>query len=253
MSAGTGGALGSTGGVSGGTGGVTVALFDYGVGNLHSLGKALEQWGARVRVTRDWEEALGLDALVLPGVGAFSAAVESLPDDVAPIRSALEAGLPCLGICLGMQILFDSSEEGPGRGIGIVPGTVRRLRAEIVPQMGWNAVETADHALFADLPAPETLTAYFANSYVCEPAEGEYAVGWSTHDGDRFVSAVARGATWGTQFHPEKSSHQGRAVIRNFVRMVEARAGDAAGSGGDARAMGSRDEGMVGPAPGGTP
>jgi glutamine amidotransferase len=204
-----------------------IALFDYGVGNLHSLGKALEGAGAEVVVTRDWDEAISLDALVLPGVGAFSAAVEALPADRGPLRAALEAGLPCLGICLGMQILFDESEEGPGQGIGIVPGRVRRVRARIVPQMGWNHVERADHPIFAELPPPpgasphdSGLTAYFANSYVCEPADEGDAVGWSTHDGDRFVSAVARGNTWGCQFHPEKSSTQGAAIIRNFVAMV---------------------------------
>lgn len=204
-----------------------IALFDYGVGNIHSLKKALEQWGAGVTVTDDWEEALSLDGLVLPGVGAFSSAVEALPEDPEAIRRALLDGYPCLGICLGMQILFDSSEEGPGTGIGIIPGQVRRVRASIVPQMGWNAVETTDHPLFAQLPPPPGgsphdtgLTAYFANSYVCEPADEAHAVGWTVHDRDRFASAVARGRTWGTQFHPEKSSDQGRAIVRNFVAMV---------------------------------
>ena len=143
-----------------------IALFDYGVGNLHSLGKALEAGGAEVLVTRDWDEALAADGLVLPGVGAFSAAVDALPADRAPIRRALEAGLPCLGICLGMQILFEASDEGPGEGIGVVAGHVRRLDARIVPQMGWNVVETGDDPLFEGI---EDLTAYYANSYVCEP------------------------------------------------------------------------------------
>lgn len=204
-----------------------IALVDYGVGNIHSLRKALEQWGAAVTVTDDWDEALALDGLVLPGVGAFSAAVEALPEDRVPVREALRQGYPCLGICLGMQILFESSEEGPGEGIGVIPGSARRLRARIVPQMGWNAVETSGHPLFAELPPPpggsphdRGLTAYFANSFVCEPADAAHAVGWTVHDGDRFASAVARGRTWGTQFHPEKSSDQGRAIIRNFVAMV---------------------------------
>jgi len=208
-----------------------IALFDYGVGNIHSLKKALEQWGARVVVTADWDAALALDGLVLPGVGAFSSAVEALPEDPTPIRRALLDGYPALGICLGMQILFESSEEGPGTGIGVIPGRVRRVQATIVPQMGWNAVETGDHPLFAELPPPpgasphETgLTAYFANSFVCDPMDPAHAVGWTVHDNDRFASAVARGRTWGTQFHPEKSSDQGRAIIRNFVEMVRAAA-----------------------------
>lgn len=204
-----------------------VALFDYGVGNLHSLGKALEGAGAQVTVTRDWAMALDLDGLVLPGVGAFSAAVQALPPDRSGLREALEAGLPCLGICLGMQLLFQESEEGPGEGIGIIPGRVRRLTARVVPQMGWNRVESASDVLFQGLPGPNEpeLVAYFANSYVCEPRDPAHVIGWTTHDGDRFASAVRRGTTWGTQFHPEKSSHQGRRIIQNFVSQVAASRG----------------------------
>ena len=201
-----------------------IALFDYGVGNLHSLGKALEGAGAEVVICRDWEQALALDGLVLPGVGAFSAAVEALPPDRALVRDRLEEGLPCLGICLGMQILFPESDEGPGEGVGILPGRVRRLRARVVPQMGWNRVETGDDPLFEGIPAPgePPLTAYFANSFVCDPADRGHVIGWTTHDGDRFASAVRRGRTWGTQFHPEKSSWQGRRIIRNFIGQVAA-------------------------------
>lgn len=218
-----------------------VALFDYGVGNLHSLGKALEGGGAEVVVTTEWDEALAADGLVLPGVGAFSAAVEALPENKTAIREALEAGLPCLGICLGMQILFDESEEGPGEGIGILPGRVRRVRARIVPQMGWNAVETTNDPLYEGI---EGLTAYFANSYVCEPADPRWAIGWSTHDDDRFASSVRRVNTWGTQFHPEKSSKQGRRIIDNFLGQVRARmaaVGDADGARGSVEAMGTAD------------
>jgi len=200
-----------------------VALFDYGVGNLHSLGKALEEGGATVVVTRDWDEAVAMDALVLPGVGAFSAAVEALPEDRNRVRDALAAGLPCLGICLGMQLLFDASEEGAGTGIGIIPGMVRRLRAQVIPQMGWNVVETKEDPLFEGVGGPSDddgdapFTAYYANSFVCEPADPAHAVAWTTHDGDRFAAAVRRGNTWGVQFHPEKSSVQGRRLIRNFL------------------------------------
>ncbi|MBW3534531.1 MAG: imidazole glycerol phosphate synthase subunit HisH [Gemmatimonadetes bacterium] len=192
-----------------------VALFDYGAGNLHSLGKALERGGAAVRVTADWDEALAADALVLPGVGAFSAAVEALPSDPSRVREALEAGLPCLGICLGMQLLFESSEEGEGTGIGILAGSVRRLRARVVPQMGWNDVETAADPLFAG--EAESLVAYYANSYVCEPLDGTSVIGWSDYDGHRFAAAVRVGATWGVQFHPEKSSAAGLRLVANFL------------------------------------
>lgn len=209
-----------------------VALFDYGAGNLHSLGKALTRAGTEVEVVRDWDRALGLDALVLPGVGAFSAAVEALPDDPDRVRDALEAGLPCLGICLGMQLFFESSEEGSGRGIGLLPGRVRRLEASVVPQMGWNDVETADDPLFEGVG---DLVAYYANSFVCELATGGEedtlrdtdggardgrAIAWSDYDGHRYVAAVRKGRSWGVQFHPEKSSRPGLRIVENFVRQL---------------------------------
>lgn len=201
-----------------------VALFDYGVGNLHSLGKALEGAGARVEVTRDWSRALALDALVLPGVGAFAAAVAALPSDPEPVRDALARGLPCLGICLGMQLLFDESAEGEGRGLGVVPGRVRRLHASIVPQMGWNDVEFAGDPLFAGLPG---LTAYYANSFVCEPEQESDVVARTRYEDDIFAAAVRRHRTWGVQFHPEKSSGPGRRLIANFLAAAGPGAGEA--------------------------
>lgn len=137
-----------------------VALFDYGAGNLHSLAKGLEAGGARVSVTTDWDEALVHEALILPGVGSFQAATRGLADRADRVRKALEDGLPCLGICLGMQVLFTDSEEGGGRGIGFVPGRVRRLRSRTIPQMGWNDVlpdpeRGADPLFRALLPSAE--------------------------------------------------------------------------------------------------
>jgi glutamine amidotransferase len=196
---------------------VNVALFDYGAGNLHSLGKALEAAGAHVTVTPDWTEALGLDGLVLPGVGAFGHAAASLPEDRRPLRRALRGGLPCLGICLGMQLLFAESEESEGRGIGLVEGSVHRLQAAIVPQMGWNDVETSADPLFAG-SAP--LVAYYANSYVCEPSDPGDAIAWSEYEGSRYVAGVRRARTWGVQFHPEKSSDRGRRLIANWVALA---------------------------------
>ncbi|NIP78803.1 MAG: imidazole glycerol phosphate synthase subunit HisH, partial [Gemmatimonadetes bacterium] len=177
---------------------MSVLLFDYGTGNLHSLRKALELQGARVRVgTRLRDEV----ALVLPGVGAFGAAAERLAPRAAAIRAAVADGLPVLGICLGMQLLFDASEEGAGDGLGLVPGTVRRLRARRVPHMGWNRVEGTDPVL-AGVRAERF---YFANSYVAEPVEPGDVIGWTRHEDVRFPAAVRRGAVVGTQFHPEKS------------------------------------------------
>ena len=193
---------------------MNVALFDYGAGNLHSLGKALEGAGTGVVVTSDWHEALSMDALVLPGVGAFGAAASALPPDRTEIRQALEGGLPCLGICLGMQLFFEDSEESEGDGIGLVPGKVRLLDAPIVPQMGWNDVEIASDRIFEGVGP---LVAYYANSYVCVPEDEGDAIAWSEYDGRRFAAGVRRANTWGLQFHPEKSSGPGRRIVSNFV------------------------------------
>lgn len=204
---------------------MNIALFDYGAGNLHSLAKALEATRTgvgqtRVTVTSDWDQALALDALVLPGVGAFGAAAAALPDDRSAIRRALEDGLPCLGICLGMQLLFDSSEESAGDGIGLLEGRVLRLRAAVVPQMGWNDVDTSDDPLFR---STEGLVAYYANSFVCEPVHATDAIAWSEYEGVRFTAAVRKVRTWGVQFHPEKSSEAGRRLLANWVALAGGR------------------------------
>jgi len=202
-----------------------VALFDYRVGNLHSLGKALEHAGADVLVTHDWPEALSREALVLPGVGAFAAALEALPEDRSDIVARINGGMPTLGICLGMQLLFDESEESEGDGIGLIPGRVTRLEAAVVPQMGWNDVETGDDPVFEGV-AP--LVAYYANSYVCEPADEADAIAWSEYEGRRYAAAVRRGRAWGMQFHPEKSSDPGRRILANWVEAARTALGQEA-------------------------
>jgi glutamine amidotransferase len=191
-----------------------IALFDYGTGNLHSLAKALAGGGNQVHIESDLAAVRQADALVLPGVGAFGAAATRVAPYVDGLRAALAAGLPCLGICIGMQLLFESSEEGAGAGIGFLPGRVRRLRVPRVPHMGWNAVETTMDPLFGD---SSELIAYFANSYVAEPSEESCEIGWTEYAGDRFPSAVRKGRTWGVQFHPEKSADAGLALLRNFL------------------------------------
>lgn len=195
-----------------------VGLFDYGAGNLHSLGKALEAGGATVSVTGDWGEALDRDALILPGVGSFGAAVHSLGENRIRIRDALDSGYPCLGICLGMQLLFDASEEGDGDGIGIIPGPVRRLRAPVIPQMGWNDVNLASDPVFHGL---DQLVAYYANSFVCEPADPSVVIATTEYGGEVFAAAVRTRNTWGVQFHPEKSSAPGLRIIYNFLKSIE--------------------------------
>lgn len=186
-----------------------VTLFDYGAGNLHSLAKALGGPGATVVIEADPVRATQTDVLVLPGVGAFAAAAQRLAPGRKAMRDALESGLPCLGICLGMQLFFEASEEGPGEGLGILEGPVTKLKARRVPQMGWNRVDPH--------PAPLPPIAYYANSYVCRPEDPDCITAWSIHEDDRFAAAVRYKNVVGVQFHPEKSSAAGVQFLRTFV------------------------------------
>ena len=191
---------------------MNVLLFDYGTGNLHSLRKALELQGARVTVGATVN---GADAVVLPGVGAFGAAAARLAPHADTLRRAAADGLPVLGICLGMQLLLDASDEGPGRGLGLVPGRVTRLRARRVPHMGWNTVDADDdEPLFTGLRGRRF---YFANSFAAEPAEPRATTGRVEHEGVTFTAALRRGTVAGTQFHPEKSGAAGLRLLRNFL------------------------------------
>ena len=193
---------------------MNVALFDYGTGNLHSLARAFEREGAQVTIQSDPAQALSADALVLPGVGAFGAAASRLASYAPALRAALAAGHPCLGICLGMQLLFESSEEGEGAGVAALPGRVRRLKAKRVPHMGWNDVAIRKDDVFNDM---DPFLAYFANSYIAEPAHADDVIAWTEYEQERFASAVRRDRTWGVQFHPEKSAEAGLKLIRNFL------------------------------------
>lgn len=200
-----------------------ITLFDYGAGNLHSLAKALAAAGAELRVETDPAGAVrDTDALVLPGVGAFAVAAERLAPGREDMRRALEGGLPCLGICLGMQLLFDASDEGPGEGLGVIAGRVTRLAARRVPQIGWNALEDAHDRLLAESGLD---VAYYANGFACRPDDAAVVTAWSTHEGDRFPAVVREGRTVGVQFHPEKSSAPGLAMVRAFVDGVRAGSG----------------------------
>jgi glutamine amidotransferase len=193
---------------------MNVTLLDHGAGNLHSLAKALEAGGARVRIAADPRAALAADALVLPGVGAFGAAAARVGPAREALRDALDRGLPCLAVCLGMQLLFEASDEGPGEGLGVLAGRVTRLRAARVPQIGWNALEEARDPLFE---AASLRDAYYANSFACRPRDPAAVIAWSEHEGDRFAAAVRRGRTVGVQFHPEKSSRAGLAFVRAWL------------------------------------
>ena len=196
---------------------MNVAIVDYGTGNLHSLAKAFEAGGASVRIEQDLAAVAQADAIVLPGVGAFGAAAARLAPGADALRQTLAAGRPCLGICLGMQLLFEGSEEGEGHGLGIFEGNVRRLQTRRVPHMGWNDVapDTAD-PLFEE----GAFTAYYANSYVVEPGESTDVLAWTSYDGLHFPAAVRRQNVWGVQFHPEKSGAAGLRLLDRFLRQA---------------------------------
>lgn len=194
---------------------MNVTIFDYGAGNLHSLAKALERDGSVVRIETDPVRATHADVLVLPGVGAFGSATDRLAPGRDAMRRAVQGGLPTIGICLGMQLLFDRSEEGAGTGLGLIAGQVTKLRAARVPQIGWNGVEAVTpEPLFAAAPLP---IAYFANSFVCRPDDDGAVIAWSEHEGDRFAAAVRAGTAVGVQFHPEKSSTDGVRFLHTFL------------------------------------
>jgi glutamine amidotransferase len=195
---------------------VNVALYDYGTGNLHSLVKAFEDAGAYVKIETEPAAALQFDVLVLPGVGAFGAAASKLSLFGPSLRAALASGHPCLGICLGMQLLFEASEEGEGAGIAAFRGRVRKLNTRRTPHMGWNDVEIVHpDPLFGGM---KSMLGYYANSYVAADVDADSVLAWTTYDGERFPAVVRRDRTWGVQFHPEKSGAPGLELIRNFLQ-----------------------------------
>lgn len=197
-----------------------IAVLDYGMGNLRSVARALERVGGRVVVTAEPAVAQRADALVVPGVGAFSACMRNLHASglADVIRGFATSSRPLLGVCLGMQVLFDSSEEGAGRGLGLLPGAVRRLPASVrVPHMGWNDVAWgSDHPFVRGIPHGTRF--YFVHSYAVD-AENRFAVGTAEH-GRAFAAAVARDNVFATQFHPEKSGAAGLALYEAFVKEV---------------------------------
>jgi len=200
-----------------------VALVDYGVGNLHSAAKALDRAGADVRVVPTVAEAAGAAGLVVPGVGAYGACLEGLGTvgGLAAVAEWLAGGRPLLGICVGMQLLFEASEEGPvSGGVAALPGKVRRLGGGVkIPHIGWNQVTVRRGSrLFAGLP--DDARFYFVHSYAPEP-DGEAVAAVCDHGG-RFAAAVESENLFGTQFHPEKSGRAGLALLGNFVNEVRA-------------------------------
>lgn len=197
-----------------------IALIDHGVGNLRSVEKALAAVGASVALTADAARLLAADKVVLPGVGAFADAMDGLRSRglTAVVNDIAGRGTPFLGICVGMQMLFETSEEhGEHPGLGLLPGRVRRFEpGELkVPQTGWNQVRAQGNpALLAGL-GPGTY-AYFNHSYYCDPQYPGDVLGWTTY-GRPYASVVGRGRLYGVQFHPEKSQQVGLQILRNFV------------------------------------
>jgi glutamine amidotransferase len=202
-----------------------VAILDYGMGNLRSAEKALEHVGAEAPVTRDHDAIRAADGIVLPGVGAFPKAMEAVRrlgfDEL--LRERVEAGVPVLGICLGMQLLFEGTTElGGAEGIGLIGGQVDQLAANglKVPQIGWNPVSwRRESELGEGLPQPCAF--YHVHSFAPRPAREEDVVGTAEY-GAEFASVVARPPLYGVQFHPEKSGPDGLRLIGNFVRACAA-------------------------------
>jgi imidazole glycerol-phosphate synthase subunit HisH len=200
----------------------TIAILDYGMGNRRSVEKALERVGARAKITRQPGDVRAADGLIVPGVGAFPEAMRRLRDGGldALIRERVEAGAPVLGICLGMQLLFERSAEHEGaEGLGLLAGEVTRLRTEglRLPHIGWNLVRFERQSpLTAGLP--EACAFYHVHSFAARPAEDGDILGVAEY-GEPFVSVVAPGAAplFGVQFHPEKSSAHGLRLLENFA------------------------------------
>jgi imidazole glycerol-phosphate synthase subunit HisH len=200
-----------------------IAVVDYGAGNLVSIDQALTRVGAQAVVVRDAEAFRDADALLVPGVGAARPAMDRLARQrlVDPIRDWVAAGRPYLGVCLGLQLLFDGSDEDGAETLGVIPGrTIRIADAPTLPHIGWNQVERVrPHPLFEGI-APDA-DFYFVHSYAGAPAAGDPSItlARTTHGGS-FVSAVARGSLVGVQFHPERSGRDGLRLLANYVELV---------------------------------
>lgn len=199
-----------------------VAVVDYGIGNLHSAHKAIEHMGADARLTADLGLIADADGVVLPGVGAFGACMAALRAArlEQPALDAVASGRPFLGICVGMQMLFDGSDESPDiSGLGVFAGRITRLPDTVrLPQMGWNTLEPVESSrLVAGLPDPAWC--YFVHTYAPDPENERDVAAWCDY-GRRFAAAVERGPVWATQFHPEKSGEVGLALLGNFVSAV---------------------------------
>ena len=199
-----------------------LVIIDYGVGNFRNVQKAFQTVGANIIISDDPADIDQADGVILPGVGAFGDAIDNIRarEQEAPILSAAQSGKPFFGICVGMQLLFETSTEmGQHTGLGLLPGQVSRFRMGLtVPHMGWNQIEPAQsHPLLNNVPPGDF--AYFAHSYHCEPQEQAHILAQTDYEG-HYVSAVAHEHIFGIQFHPEKSQRVGLQILKNFTNMV---------------------------------
>ncbi len=204
----------------------TIAVIDYDMGNLHSACKGFEKAGAKTNVTDSPADIARADAVVLPGVGAFDPAMQHIRERnlAEPIKNAIASGKPFLGICLGLHILFDGSEEGTEAGLGIIPGMVKRFKSEpgiTIPHMGWNQLELAqpDSPLWQEINPGAYV--YFVHSYYVEPLDNSVCAATVTHGSQKVAAAIAKDNLMAVQFHPEKSSDTGLQILSNFVSLVK--------------------------------
>jgi len=203
-----------------------IAVVDYDMGNLHSACKGLENAGATTKITDVAAEIEQADAVVLPGVGSFDPAVQHLRSRglEEPIKRVIASGKPFLGICLGLQILFEGSEEGKEPGLGIIPGKVRRFQPEPdirIPHMGWNHLEFTQPDCSLWMQLSENPQVYFVHSYYVEPVDPTIRAATVTHGSQQITAAIARENMMAVQFHPEKSSTAGLQILSNFVTLLK--------------------------------
>ncbi|MBE9064419.1 imidazole glycerol phosphate synthase subunit HisH [cf. Phormidesmis sp. LEGE 11477] len=203
----------------------TIAVIDYDMGNLHSACKGLQAAGATTLITDSVAEIEKADGVVLPGVGAFDPAMQHLRSRhlIEPIRRIANSGKPFLGICVGLQVLFESSEEGSEAGLGVLPGAIRKFKPEpgiTIPHMGWNQLDLIqqDCPILQDIPPSAWV--YFVHSYYAAPSDPSINAATITHGTQTVTAAVSKGNLMALQFHPEKSSDAGLQILGNFVAYV---------------------------------
>jgi len=200
-----------------------ISIIDYGMGNLKSVKKALKYIGKEAQITSDGNYIEKSQGVILPGVGAFPEAMKNLKDkklDIA-VKNIVEKGIPLLGICLGMQLLFDTGEEVENcRGLGLIPGNITKLYGDIkIPHMGWNSLNIKRKCILLE-SVPENSYVYFVHSFYADVRYEENLNAYSTY-GIQVPAVVSNGNVYGTQFHPEKSGDTGIKMLENFVKLLD--------------------------------